>query len=382
MSNDEGASHGIPPNDLENLIDKRELEIFKIFLDDELIELMVRETNRYAEQVLIEKINDESITCNSRLNDWVETNAVEIRSELYNSPARKFMSRNKFEILLRMWHFADNAACPPGDRLHKVQILISYLVSKYQKFYIPSETVCIDETMVPFRLYVNGGYTCNMKIYCGKESENDGVSVADKVVLGLMNNLLDSGRTLFTDNWYTSVGLVRKLATRGTHLVGTLRSNRKYNPKNVITASLNQGQIFGMESDDGITILKWKDKRDVLMLSTKHGIETTNIGQRQKLVAIIDYNAAKSFIDVSDQRASYSSAVRKALKWYRKVAVEALLRTTIVNSLFLYNKINGKKTSIIKFRKNLCSQLLHYSQPANVGNIARPPSNTHKLEVA
>ncbi|KAJ8926349.1 hypothetical protein NQ314_021295 [Rhamnusium bicolor] len=129
-----------------------------------------------------------------------------------------------------------------------------------------------------------------------KESENDGVLVADKLILELMNNLLDSGRTLFTDNWYTSVGLARRLTTRGTHLVGTLRSNRKCNPKNVITASLNRGQIFGMESDDGITVLKWKDKGDVLMLSTKHGIQTTNIGQRQKPVAIIDCNAAKSFI--------------------------------------------------------------------------------------
>ncbi|KAJ8957608.1 hypothetical protein NQ314_006534 [Rhamnusium bicolor] len=114
-----------------------------------------------------------------------------------------------------------------------------------------------------------------------------------------MNNLLGSGRTLFTDNWYTSVGLARKLATRGTHLVGTLRSNRKCNPKAVITASLNRGQIFGMESDDGITVLKWNDKRDVLMLSIKHGIETTNIDQRQEPVAIIDYNATKSLIDVS-----------------------------------------------------------------------------------
>ncbi|KAJ8938122.1 hypothetical protein NQ314_011596 [Rhamnusium bicolor] len=186
----------------------------------------------------------------------------------------------------------------------------------YQKCYIPSETVCTDETMVPFRgrlkfrqyikgkrhkfgikifrLCVNSGYTYNMNIYCGKESKNDGVSVADKVVLELMIHLLDSGRTLFTDNWYTSVGLARKLATRGTHLVGTLRSNRKCNPKNVITASLNRGQIFSMKSDDGITVLKWKDKRDVFMLSTKHGIETTNIGQRQKPIAINDYNATKS----------------------------------------------------------------------------------------
>ncbi|KAJ8937597.1 hypothetical protein NQ314_011781 [Rhamnusium bicolor] len=156
--------------------------------------------------------------------------------------------------------------------------MIGYLVSKDQKFYIPSEIVCTDETRVPFRgrlkfrqyikekihkfgiktfkLCVNGAYTYNMKIYCGTESENDWVLVADKVVLGLMNNLLDSGRILFTDNRYTSVGLARKLATRGTHFVEILRSNRKCNPKNVITASLNRGQIFGMENDDGITVLK------------------------------------------------------------------------------------------------------------------------------
>ncbi|KAJ8927653.1 hypothetical protein NQ314_019855 [Rhamnusium bicolor] len=337
------TAHGIPPNDLENLIDKRKLELFRIFLDDELIDLMVREANRYAEQVIIEKINDESITCNSRLNDWVETNAIEMHvflgvllwvgldkkpwlshywshSELYNSLVCKFMSRKRFEILLR--NNADNTTCPPEDRLHKVQSLISYLVSKYQKFYISSENVCTDETMVPFRgrlkfrqyikekrhksdikifkLCVNGAYTYNMKIYCGKESENFVVSVADKLVLGLMNNLLDSGRILFTDNWNTSVGLARKLATRGTLLVGTLRINRKCNPKNVITASLNRGQIFGIESDDGIAVLKWKNKRDVLILSTKQCIETTNIGQHQKPVSIIDYNSTKSFIDVSD----------------------------------------------------------------------------------
>ncbi|CAH1998284.1 unnamed protein product [Acanthoscelides obtectus] len=375
------TTHGIPSNIVETFIGKTELEIFKLFVDDELIDLMVRETNRYAEQVITEKICDDSIPRHSRLNDWVETSAIEIHVSL---GIILWMGLDRKPSLSHYWSRSELYNSP---------------ACKYQECFIPSETVCIDETMVPFRgrlrfrqymkgkrhkfgikifkLCGDGGYTYNMKIYCGKESKRDGVSVADKVVFELKNNLLDSGRILVTDNWYTSVGLVRRLLARSTHLVGTLRSNRKCNPKNVITTSLKRGQILGMESDDGITVFKWKDKRDVLMLTTKHSTEKSD-QERQRPVAIMEYNAGKSFIDISDQKSSYSSAVRKALKWYRKVAVELLMGTTVVNSLFLYNKVNRKSTSIIKFRENLCSQFLHYGQPSN-DNIGRPPRSTHKL---
>lgn len=49
-----------------------------------------------------------------------------------------------------------------------------------------------------------------------------------------MENLLDKGRTLCTDNYYTSVTLAQALLDRETHLIGTLRTNRKFNTKNVI----------------------------------------------------------------------------------------------------------------------------------------------------
>lgn len=45
---------------------------------------------------------------------------------------------------------------------------------------------------------------------------------------------LNFGRSLFADNWYTSVDLAHKLNKEKTHLVGTLRANRKLNPKCVV----------------------------------------------------------------------------------------------------------------------------------------------------
>ncbi|KAJ8728606.1 hypothetical protein PYW07_006302 [Mythimna separata] len=47
------------------------------------------------------------------------------------------------------------------------------------------------------------------------------------------------------------------------HLVGTVRKNRKGLPKEVIDAKLKRGEYKAAESNDGITCLKWKDKRDV-----------------------------------------------------------------------------------------------------------------------
>lgn len=70
-------------------------------------------------------------------------------------------------------------------------------------------------------------------MYGGREAEV-GVEVSTKIVMEMSEEYLDFGRTIYTDNWYTSVNLAHKLITRSTNLIGTLRSYRKYNPQDVI----------------------------------------------------------------------------------------------------------------------------------------------------
>lgn len=120
--------------------------------------------------------------------------------------------------------------------------------------------MCIDESMIAFqerlifkqyiqtkrhlygvkvfKLCVSPCYTLKFKIYFGHSSKESVVdkndSVSSRIVMNLVDEYLDFGLTLYVDNWYTSISLAHQLLEPKTHLVGTLRSNRKYNPDNVI----------------------------------------------------------------------------------------------------------------------------------------------------
>lgn len=61
-----------------------------------------------------------------------------------------------------------------------------------------------------------------------------------------------------------------KLLMRNTHLVGTVRANQKKNAPEVVAAKLKKGESKAQQSNNGVTLLKWKDKRDVMVLRTCH----------------------------------------------------------------------------------------------------------------
>lgn len=163
-----------------------------------------------------------------------------------------------------------------------------------------------------------------------------------------MDSLLGEGRTLYMDNYYTSVELPEKLLSRRTHLVGTLRLNRKRVPKEIQKAKLRRGDMMAKQCQNKIIIGKWKDKRDVSFLTTKETpkmIGLVCIGGRtqKKPSTVIEYNSAKGYIDLSDQMAAYHGALRKRVKWYRKVAFEYLTNMAVVNSHYLYSIITKTK---------------------------------------
>ncbi|CAH1955584.1 unnamed protein product [Acanthoscelides obtectus] len=80
-----------------------------------------------------------------------------------------------------------------------------------------------------------------------------------------------------------------------THLIGTIRKNRKGLPKEVVDKKLKKGEVAAMENKDGITLLKWKDQRDVLVLSTKHDAEMVERSNNRIPKVVIDYNSGKKF---------------------------------------------------------------------------------------
>lgn len=84
-----------------------------------------------------------------------------------------------------------------------------------------------------------------MELYSGpaedKESDN---TKTEAVVMRLMKPYLMKGHELYMDNYYNSYELSEKLLSFKTHTNGTLRSNRKSNPKDLIKKKLKKGEHF------------------------------------------------------------------------------------------------------------------------------------------
>lgn len=56
--------------------------------------------------------------------------------------------------------------------------------------------------------------------------------------------------------------------------------------------------------------------------------------------------------------ASYSTAVRKSMRWYKKVAEHILFGTCIVNAYVMYKHFKKEKLSITNFKENVCLGLM------------------------
>jgi len=137
---------------------------------------------------------------------------------------------------------------------------------------------------------------------------------------------------------------------------------------------LKKGKIVAQKSNTGILILKWKDKKDVLMLSTKHEdnirqIQTKIGTEVRKPEVVLDYNRGKGLVDVSDLKSSYHAPLRRSMKWYRKVAFEILLNTIVINALILYNKVNNCNMSVTEFRESIIFSMIDKPVDTEIDNI-------------
>ncbi|KAE9543544.1 hypothetical protein AGLY_002344 [Aphis glycines] len=256
---------GINPDILETMVSLSPFDFFSLFFNDEVINLLLVETNKYAQ----DKLNKQENSRSARIKKWTNIDKEELKCFFGICEIPKYMSRNRFELILSVLHVSDNSKAPPNNRLYNIQSLVDILVNKYNNALIPEKNLCIDESMVPFlgrlsfrqyiankrhrygvkifKLCTRDFYTSQYKIYAGKEAA-PGQLVSCKVVMELMQPYLDSGWCLYADNWYTSIDLAEKLLDRQTHLVGTLRSNRKRNPKEVIAKKLVRGGIIAKQN--------------------------------------------------------------------------------------------------------------------------------------
>ena len=143
------------------------------------------------------------------------------------------------------------------------------------------------------------------------------------------------GRHLFTDRFYTGPDLACELLATNTHTTGTVMPNRKNLPFEVSRflpnnakfsftpyqclqfffqvkggqlKKLKVGTILALKKDN-TTVVAWKDKRPVLVLSTYHGAATEvstrhkaggGVEEVRKPVAVLNYTAKMGAVDRAD----------------------------------------------------------------------------------
>lgn len=153
---------------------------------------------------------------------------------------------------------------------------------------------------------------------------------------------------LFLNDFDNSVILADALMNKQTNLCGTLQINRGGNPVQAIQQKLKKGEHINQKRGD-FTVMRWRDKRNVLKISTNNSPEMNNITNKKRNIVskpsmVVAFKSISS-IDSSDQMVSYYSSPRKSLRWYIKVLFH-LMDASLQKGMCIFSKLcpNTKMT--------------------------------------
>ena len=383
------------------------IDYFKLFFDDALMSVIVEETNRFFEY----SVDVPSSPQFSTVRRWKDTDIAEMytflaltvlmpsvkkhairdywdkESIIYVPVFAKFMSRDRYQLLLRFLHFCDNENPDRNDSMFKIRNIFERITSKCRELYKPKQKMIIDESLilfrgrVAFRQYIKtkrhrfglklfvlcdcaSGSVLDMILYTGATTDipaNDPLGVSGAVVRQLMSSYVGKGHIMYTDNWYTSPMLCQYLHEHNTGSCGTVKDVRKFMPQ--LPKKQEKGDCVRKQCEN-ILAIKWKDKRSVSVLSTVHeglmvdsGKRTRNDEPIMKPDAIIDYNINMRLVDKSDMMIGEIDCLRKTVKWYKKLFFH-LVDIALLNSLLYYKMRTNTTMPLRVFVQTLAHQVL------------------------
>ncbi|XP_066958491.1 piggyBac transposable element-derived protein 4-like [Macrobrachium rosenbergii] len=208
------------------------------------------------------------------------------------------------------------------------------------------------------------GYVWNFVIYTGQgtmfDNDYEDLPVSSKIVMTLMKPLLKKGYCLTMDDYYNSPQLADLLTENETDVYGTVRVSRKEMPSGLKQEKLQKGGMVAYKRRK-VTAIKWKDKKDVVLLSTVHNTEMVETEKRGKLVKkpklVMDYNNTMGGVDKVDQRLQDYPLTRKRRKRYYKKIFFHIVDFALWNSYLLYLKSGGEATAL-KYRLQVIDETI------------------------
>lgn len=407
---------------------KDELAIFEHFFDRDLLEMIQMETAKYIRQC------GSTSSCNvlppsceelqiflaiTILQSVVQKPELQMywsrRASISTSFFNDVMSHKRFCQIKKYLHFSDNevfdAANHPNPKLNKIWPVYQYLENKFKTSYVPERDITVDESLLLYKgrlgwvqyipmkrarfgikFYMlcesTSGYVWSLIIYTGKGTKLDAdfadFPMSSQIVLTLVKPLLRQGYCLTTDNFYTSPQLSDFLILNSTDSYGTVKVTRKEMPQSLRNKKLRKGEIAA-ERRGKVLAMRWKDKKDVVLLSTIHTMDMVETEKRTKKIIkpklVLDYNDTMGGVDRADQRmASYPIPRKQGKKYYKKIFFR-LLEITVWNSFILYGKSGGKKDSL-EFMLTLSEKIIEkYKGSVISPKPGRPGRKPHPLRL-
>ena len=276
--------------------------------------------------------------------------------------------------LLGNIHLVDNSHAEKQNeltlnKLYKVLNFLGLLKRNFQTNFDLGEKLTIDEIMIKFKgrsslkqcikqkpikrgykVWILAdtwtGYVYNFEFYFGKPVERQ-TPLAEHVVWSLTRELSMKFHHIYFDNFFTLLFLVEKLLADGIYCTGTLRASRRCIPAEIIhNTKMNRGDMKFL-AIDSISIVKWMERKPVLMMSN-FADPRTMINVTRKLkngkaaqllcpLMIQDYNLGKTRVDQVDQRIQYYAIDRKSRRNWLRIFFY-FLNVALSNAFVLYRK--------------------------------------------
>lgn len=409
---------------------KSPLEFFKLFLSDDLIDLMVEQTNLYHMQTKGTSLN---VTADE-IKDFIAINTL---MGVVNLPAytdywsqglryekiANIMPLKRFQQVRRYLHFSDNLQ-DDGDRYYKIRPFLEGIRQNCLK--VEEENrFSIDEMMVPykgtragtrkqyiknkprkwgFKIFVRAGISgivYDFLVYGGEDTfrfhefseHENSMGLGAKVVIALSKSIQSPACcVLYFDNFFTSLELIHYLRHEyGIFSLGTIRQNRLRGAEKKLPTDKNLKKRYRgahaevVSNESKLVVVKWFDNKCVTAASSyvdsqpvNHVLRYNKESKRREPVPcpniIRHYNAHMGGVDLADMLIALYRTEMRAHRWYIPLFSQ-LLDICINNSWLVYRRQtkDKKPLKLKQFRYAISNGLVTTERALEKAKNSRKP---------
>jgi hypothetical protein len=225
------------------------------------------------------------------------------------------------------------------------------------------------------------------QIYTGKaDSGNVSTDLGGKVVLHLCESLKGSNSHIAFDNFFSSYELMETLHNWNIYATATVRCNRKNLPVLARSATKLERGEYKWKTKDSTSYIRWKDTKDVHILSTAFNPATTGTVKRTMKdgstshvscpQAVFEYTQRMGGVDRFDERRGRYNVSSRSRRWWMRIFY-FLVDCSVVNAHILFNSVHPQEPmTMFQFRKTLFRELVgsfsSRSRRASLEGLYRP----------